>query len=83
MATTPASVSARQPNISRDQASQIARADAQRIYRDLSRYRVDLKLEQDGWHVDYEFKDPEVEGGGPHYVIDAVTGKIVSKRYEQ
>jgi uncharacterized membrane protein YkoI len=83
MATTLASMSARQPTISRDQALQIARADAEKIYRDLSGYRIDLKLEQDGWHVDYEFKDPEVEGGGPHYVIDSTNGKIVSKKYEQ
>jgi hypothetical protein len=24
-----------------------------------------------------------VAGGGPHYVIDATTGQIISKRYEQ
>ena len=83
MTTTPTSTSARQPSISRDQALQIARADAEKIYRDLSGYRVDLKLEHDGWHVDYELKDPELDGGGPHYVIDPVSGKILSKRYEQ
>lgn len=65
------------------QALTIAQADAISIYRDLSPYRIQLVLESDGWHVDYELKDPRHKGGGPHYVIDARTGAIVSKRYEQ
>jgi hypothetical protein len=60
-----------------------AEADAQRAYRDLSIYRVQLHLADDGWHVDYELADPRLQGGGPHYVIDATNGRIVSKRYEQ
>jgi hypothetical protein len=28
-------------------------------------------------------RDPNLQGGGPHYVIDAETGAILSKRYEQ
>jgi hypothetical protein len=66
-----------------DQALAIAQADAARVYRDLSPYRIQLVLEDDGWHVDYELKNPRLKGGGPHYVIDAQTGDIVSKRYEQ
>ena len=66
-----------------DQVLTIAQADALRAYGDLSRYRVQLVLEDDGWHVDYEPKDPRLKGGGPHYVIDALSGAIVSKRYEQ
>jgi hypothetical protein len=66
-----------------DQALSIAQADASRAYRDLSGYRIQLVLEDDGWHVDYELKDPNLKGGGPHYVIDARTGVILSKRYEQ
>lgn len=66
-----------------DQALAIAQADAARVYRDLSPYRIQLVLEDDGWHVDYELKDPKLTGGGPHYVIDAHTGAFVSKRYEQ
>ena len=61
----------------------IAQADAARVYRDLSVYRIQLVLENDGWHVDYELKDPHLKGGGPHYLIDALSGIIVSKRYEQ
>ena len=66
-----------------DRALAIAQADAVRVYRDLSPYRIQLVLEDDGWHVDYELRDPRLKGGGPHYTIDAQTGIIVSKRYEQ
>jgi len=30
-----------------------------------------------------EKKDPNLNGGGPHYLIDANSGEIVSKRYDQ
>jgi hypothetical protein len=70
-------------NIAGDKALSIAQADAARAYRDLSEFRIQLVLEDDGWHVDYELKDPRLKGGGPHYVIDPSTGVIVSKRYEQ
>jgi hypothetical protein len=66
-----------------DQALAIAQADAIQAYRDLSAYSIRLMLEDDGWHIDYELKDPRLKGGGPHYVIDRQSGAIVSKRYEQ
>jgi hypothetical protein len=69
--------------LTREQVLKIAREDAERAYRDLAAYCVDATLESDGWHIDYELKDPRLNGGGPHYVIDAVTGAISSKRYEQ
>ena len=71
------------PRIPPDQALQIARLDAEKVYRDLTPYRISLTLEPDGWHVDYDLKGPEMNGGGPHYVIDPATGSILSKRYEQ
>src|SRR5262249_50235249 len=37
-----------------DQALTIAQADATRVYRDLSVYQIQLALEPDGWHVDYD-----------------------------
>ena len=49
----------------------------------MSGYRVTVSLEPDGWHVDYELKDATLEGGGPHYIIDANNGQIIAKRYEQ
>jgi hypothetical protein len=66
-----------------DVALATAHADATRAYRDLSHYRIEITHEPDGWHVDYELRDPRLKGGGPHYVIDHVTGTILSKRYEQ
>jgi hypothetical protein len=66
-----------------DQVLAVAQSDAARVYKDLSPYRIQLVLENDGWHVDYDLKDPRVKGGGPHYIIDAQTGAIISKRYEQ
>jgi hypothetical protein len=66
-----------------DEALALAQADAKSAYCDLSQYRIQLVLEGHAWHVDYELKDPNWKGGGPHYVIDAVTGAILSKRYEQ
>lgn len=71
------------PSITSDQALRVARLDAEQVYRDLSPYRVSVALEQDGWHVDYELKDPRLQGGGPHYVIDPGNGAIVAKQYEQ
>ena len=66
-----------------DQALAVAQADAVKAYRDLAPYRIQLVLEADGWHVDYDLKDPRQKGGGPHYVIDAYSGAVISKRYEQ
>jgi hypothetical protein len=66
-----------------DRILTIAQVDALAACSDLSPYRIRLALEDDGWHVDYELKDPKLKGGGPHYVIHAVTGAIISKRYEQ
>ena len=66
-----------------DQALAAAQADAVKAYRDLSLYRIHLSLEGDGWHIDYDLKNPRLKGGGPHYLIDSNTGAIVSKKYEQ
>ena len=69
--------------VTSDKVLQVARQDAEKVYRDLSAYRITLALEQDGWHVDYDVKDSCVNGGGPHYVIDPMNGAILKKRYEQ
>jgi hypothetical protein len=62
---------------------QIAHEDAVRAYRDLGPFRIAMSQEADGWHVDYELKDPNMNGGGPHYVIDPISGQIVHKVYHQ
>jgi hypothetical protein len=69
--------------VSAAQALAVAQADAVKAYHDLSPYRIQIVLEADGWHVDYYLKEPLWKGGGPHYVIDATTAGIVSRRYEQ
>lgn len=75
--------SATSPTIAGDEALRIAQTDAVRVYRDLSMYRIQLTLEDDGWHVDYDLKDSRLKGGGPHYVIDGITGAVRSTRYDQ
>ena len=72
-----------QPLLSGDQALRIAAADAEAAYRDLSNCRITLSLEHDGWHIEYDLKNATAAGGGPHYVIDASTGAILSKVYYQ
>ena len=69
--------------VTSDQALRVARLDAEKAYRDLSPFYIHVALEDDGWHVDYELKNKQLHGGGPHYVIDAQTGIICTKRYEQ
>src|SRR5262249_52315294 len=71
------------PVLAGDQALTIAQADAVRAYGDLSAYSIRLVLEEDGWHVDYELKNPKLKGGGPHYLIDRFTGTILARRYDQ
>jgi hypothetical protein len=61
----------------------IAQQDAEIAYGDLTGYRITLTLKDDGWHVDYDLTARISAGGGPHYVIDPVTGTILSKVYYQ
>ncbi len=71
------------PSISGDQALSVAQSDAERVYGDVSRFRVQISLEPDGWHIEYQIKNPLTKGGAPTYVIDAASGEIISKRYYQ
>ena len=71
------------PTITGAQALKAAESDAEQAYGDLSLYQIRVRLEDDGWHVDYELNDPRLQGGGPHYVIDPSDGSITRKRYEQ
>ena len=73
------------PAISRHQAVAVAEADALPLYGMdwLNKLLSRVALEDDGWHVEYHQWRPRHTGGGPHYVIDATTGEIVSKKYYQ
>jgi hypothetical protein len=61
----------------------IAHQDAQAVYHDLSGFKITLTPCPDGWYVDYDLTAPLCSGGGPHYVIDPKTGRILANRYEQ
>ena len=74
------------PTIRCDQALAIAHADAVQAYHDpLTRHRIEVRLEANGWIVEYHFRGTGRfhTGGGPHYVIHAETGEILSKTYYQ
>jgi hypothetical protein len=83
MATATVSPSASQPRLASDEVLKIARLDAERVYRDLTPYRICIVLEADGWHVDYHLKDSHLNGGAPHYIIDPISGAILGRIYEQ
>lgn len=69
--------------ISSDEALRIVQPDAARVYGDLQPYRISIQMSGDAWFIEYELADPRMKGGGPHYVVDAHTGEIRSKRYQQ
>ena len=78
-----ATVSASGTSLAVAEVLRIAHQDAQSLYCDLSGFKITLTPCPDGWHVDYDLTDPLTAGGGPHYDIDAQTGEILSRRYEQ
>jgi hypothetical protein len=84
---TPVQTPVAPPTVASHQALAIAEADALPVYKDLRPYRIDVWLGDDGWHVEYHVRrTPErrfLTGGGPHYIIDATTGAILSKKYYQ
>lgn len=50
-----------QPILAADQILTFAQSDAVRAYGDLSDYSVRLSLEDDGWHVDYDLRNPRTK----------------------
>uniref|UniRef100_UPI0040578729 hypothetical protein n=1 Tax=Candidatus Electrothrix sp. TaxID=2170559 RepID=UPI0040578729 len=69
--------------IDKEEALRVAHKDAKMIYKDFSIYDIKAELKDGKWYVDYEINVKNMLGGGPHYVISAETGKILSYRYEQ
>ncbi|MCB0397538.1 MAG: hypothetical protein KDD36_12850 [Flavobacteriales bacterium] len=72
-----------QDSITREEAMALARQWASQVYHDLTPYEIETTLKDGNWHVDYELKDPGMVGGGPHFVISASTGELISSRFEQ
>lgn len=83
MNSAPANPATAAPTIPPDKALEIARLDAEAVYRDLDRFRIEIVRESDGWHIEYYLKNPNLNGGGPHYLIDPVSGVILAKKYYQ
>ena len=83
MTTAPATPQPAVKLLEADEILRIAREDAEQVYKDLPRFRISIFLEPDGWHVEYRHGKPFVAGGGPFYIIDAVSGSILSKKYYQ
>ncbi|MBU0488136.1 MAG: hypothetical protein KKD31_09325 [Bacteroidetes bacterium] len=69
--------------IDRDSILKIAEKTALTAYRDLSIYDVSAELKDGKWYVDYNLTDPQMLGGGPHFVISDSTGEILECRFEQ
>jgi hypothetical protein len=66
-----------------DETLLIARLAAETRYRNLADFIIRIAIEVDVWHVDFTSAHPHCRGGGPHYHIDATTGEIVWKTFEQ
>ena len=69
-----------------DKILAIADADAITAYRDLGHFHRESRLEEGKWFIEYRLNFPKgmrVAGGGPHYIISAETGEILSKKYYQ
>jgi hypothetical protein len=66
-----------------DQVLRVANEDGTRAYGDLSGYRIELWLADDGWHVEYHVDPAHGQGGGPYYLIDPADGTIKWKKYYQ
>lgn len=68
------------PVKSKKEALLIAQSDALEAYSDLSDFSVRIELNSDIWMIDFEHRDTS-KIGGLHYLISAVNGEIIKKRY--
>jgi hypothetical protein len=68
------------PKISQDTAILIAKGDSCGNYA-FEKYDVHVYDEQNAWHLVFELKDTGMHGGGPDYLIDKETGKILRVTY--
>ena len=69
--------------IKESDALRIAHDTANQVYRDLSFYEIKTHLNDEKWFVDYEINRIGMKGGGPHFVISAINGEILSLRFDQ
>jgi hypothetical protein len=46
-------------------------------------FGIEVLVADGSWYIDYDRTDETPLGGGPHFVIDAASGEITARRYEQ
>ena len=66
--------------ITKETAILIAKGDACQDYK-LSIYDIAVDERPDAWKVVFKLIDPGVFGGGPEYLIEKKTGKILKAAY--
>jgi hypothetical protein len=71
-----------QATISKETAVFIAKGDAVDGYT-LSDYNIVVQEQPKAWRVVFELKNPAWTGGGPDYLIDKETGKILNATYNK
>ena len=81
--TQPASKdTCKEVRISTDTAILIAKGDAAENYT-LDRYDITVTDEPEGWRIVFKLKNTHAFGGGPEYLVDKTTGKILKAKYEK
>jgi len=69
-------------SITEDEAINISQKDAVAVYRSLEPHNVVTCELAKAWRIIYDLS-PTLNGGGPNYVVDKWTGKILYKTYTQ
>jgi hypothetical protein len=80
-------LSANQPpckevTIDKETAIRIAKGDAVDNYK-VSIYDIIAEEQSDGWRIVFKLTDPGLRGGGPDYLVDKKTGKILNATYNK
>ena len=71
-----------QTTIDRETAIRIAKGDAVDNYK-VSIYDIAAEERSDGWRIVFKLKNPDLTGGGPDYLIDKKTGRILNATYNK
>jgi len=66
--------------ITKETATLIAKGDAVDNYQ-LSDYDITVEERPESWRIVFKLKDPGLVGGGPDYLIEKKTGKILKANY--
>jgi hypothetical protein len=68
--------------IDKETAIRIAKGDAVDNYK-VSIYDIIAEEQSDGWRIVFKLTDPGLRGGGPDYLVDKKTGKILNATYNK